>query len=646
MSLNENNPETMSEIIPYNILESLGTSLFNSLWIGAIIIAVTFLFTIVVRGAARTKYLIASAGLSLLLAAAITSFLISYNNINKDSNETGLSTGNNLSITIQNNGSEDTPRYRSAEKNNLLTLMYKNTRVFFVENSGVVVMTWLSGMLLFLSITAGGLFYTGRIKKLATLSLPQEWQQRIDSVRKKVNLKKNIRVLQSATVSVPMVAGHFKPVILIPLSALSHIPAGQLEAIIAHEMAHIRRNDFLVNILQTIAESVLFFNPATWYLSSLMRKERENCCDDIALKAGYNAFDYARALLSVQNFSQEKYYGQVAIFSKNNNKLLERIKRITAMKSSKTNTLQRIIALVSITLILTGTGIMLSMSSCTTANAAGSGQIAENTPRESTKMPARYEVKEDILITQDTSRDRNSVIVNTDWTDPSDNENKRVKALFEFGEITELSIDGEMIPENEYNRYDELISRLHHEYREAMEEIEDLNIEEIERDVERAMKEVEDIDFEEIERDVERAMKEVENIDFEEIERDVERAMKEVENIDIEEIRRDVERAMKEVEDIDFKKIERDVERAMKEIGNIDMEKIEKEVESTIRGIEEIDITELKEERNEKKRSMEELKEQLKDLEKKSSEKEPGNDELGREKERLEKKLVELQAMD
>ncbi|MCF8223553.1 MAG: M48 family metalloprotease [Bacteroidales bacterium] len=624
MSLNENNTETMSEIIPNKILESLGTSLFNSLWIGAIIIAVTFLFTIVVRDAARTKYLIASAGLSLLLAATITSFLISYNSINKDSNETGSSTGNNLSITIQNNGSEDTPGYRSAEKNNLLTLMYRNTRVFFIENSGVVVMTWLSGMLLFLSMTAGGLFYTSRIKKLATLSLPQEWEQRIDLVRKKVNLKKNIRVLQSATVSVPMVAGYFKPVILIPLSALAHIPAGQLEAIIAHEMAHIRRNDFFVNILQTIAESVLFFNPATWYLSSLMRIERENCCDDIALKAGYNAFDYARALLSVQNFSQEKYYGQVAIFNKKNNKLLERIKRITAMKSSKTNTLQRIIALVSITLILTGTGIMLSMSSCTTANAAGSGKIAENTPRESTKMPALHEVKEDILITQDTIRGHNSVIVNTDWTDPSDNENKRVKALFEFGEITELSIDGEMIPENEYNRYDELISQLHHEYREAMEEIEDLNIEEIEREVERAIKEVEYIDIEEIERDVERAMKEVENIDIEEIERDVERAMKEVEDIDFEEIERDVERAMKEVEDIDFEEIEREMEKAMKEIENIDMEKIEKEVE----------------------RAMKELKEKLKDLEKKSSEKEPGNDELGREKERLEKKLVELQAMD
>jgi len=422
-----------------------------------------------------------------------------------------------------------------------------------------------------------------------------------------------------------MVTGYFKPVILIPLSALSHIPAGQLEAIIAHEMAHIRRNDFLVNILQTIAESILFFNPATWYLSSLMRKERENCCDDIALKAGYNAFDYARALLNVQNFSQEKYYGQVAIFNKNNNKLLERIKRITAMKSSKTNTLQRIIALVSITLILAGTGIMLSMSSCTTANAAGSGKIAENTPRESAKMPTRGEVKEDILITQDTIRDHNSVIVNTDWTDPSDNKNKRVKALFEFGEITELSIDGKMIPGNEYNRYRELISQLHNEYREAMKEIEDLNIEKIERDVERAMKEVEDIDFKEIERDVERAMKEVEDIDLKEIERDVERAIKAVEDIDFKEIEKKMEKAMKEIENIDMEMMEKEVERAMKKIENIDMEKIEKEVKKAIRGIEEIDITELKEQRAEKKRSMEELREQLKDLEKKSGEKEPGN---------------------
>src|SRR4029079_1809460 len=99
----------------------------------------------------------------------------------------------------------------------------------------------------------------------------------------RLGVKRAVKVLQSVLIQTPVVVGFFRPTILLPLCVATGLPESQLELILAHELAHIRRHDYVVNLLQTLVETLFFYHPAVWWLSRQIRNERENCCDDIVM---------------------------------------------------------------------------------------------------------------------------------------------------------------------------------------------------------------------------------------------------------------------------------------------------------------------------------------------------------------------------
>lgn len=144
-----------------------------------------------------------------------------------------------------------------------------------------------------------------------------------------VGIKKNVLVWLSDKVDVPSVIGCIKPVILLPVAVISQLSSSQVETILLHELAHIKRNDFLVNLMQAVIELLLFFNPFVKLLANESKKERENCCDDWVLNYQYNKYDYASALLHLEkNRSQQHAFIMAA--TNGENKLLKRIKRLFA----------------------------------------------------------------------------------------------------------------------------------------------------------------------------------------------------------------------------------------------------------------------------------------------------------------------------
>src|SRR5207245_639661 len=108
------------------------------------------------------------------------------------------------------------------------------------------------------------------------------------------------RRCRSALVEVPTLIGCLRPVVLLPASTLAGLSPAQLEALLAHELAHVRRLDYLVNLGQTTAETLLFYHPAVWWVSHRMRVEREHCCDDAAVAVCGDAVGYARALAELE----------------------------------------------------------------------------------------------------------------------------------------------------------------------------------------------------------------------------------------------------------------------------------------------------------------------------------------------------------
>ena len=147
-----------------------------------------------------------------------------------------------------------------------------------------ITICWLVGVSLLLGRMAGGWWYVRRLHHLAMKMHASPWQAPCRRIAYRLGLPAAAHVVESALVEVPTVVGWLRPAILLPMAAMAALSPAQIEAVLAHELAHIRRHDYAVNLLQTIAETVLFYHPAVWWLSARVRTEREHCCDEVAVR--------------------------------------------------------------------------------------------------------------------------------------------------------------------------------------------------------------------------------------------------------------------------------------------------------------------------------------------------------------------------
>jgi uncharacterized protein (TIGR03435 family) len=163
-----------------------------------------------------------------------------------------------------------------------------------------IVLAWLAGaLLLFVRLIAVGIA-ASRLRSRKSRPAPPEWQQTLDALCHRMRISRPVRLVVSAAVEVPGVVGWLRPVVLAPVGALTGLDPDLIEAVLAHELAHIRRHDFAVNALQSIVEAALYYHPAVWWLSRQIRAERELCCDDLAVAACGDALLYARALSEME----------------------------------------------------------------------------------------------------------------------------------------------------------------------------------------------------------------------------------------------------------------------------------------------------------------------------------------------------------
>lgn len=195
-----------------------------------------------------------------------------------------------------------------------------------------VVAIWLVGVLALSARLAGGFVQTRKLRRRGTQRVAGWRQQSLANLARRLRVSKPVVMLESSLVQVPMAIGWLRPVILFPASALTGLTPEQLEAILAHELAHIRRHDYLINLFQTVIETLLFYHPAVWWVSRRIRAERENCCDDMAVAACGDALVYARALTRVERLRKARLDLAVAA---NGGLLMNRISRLVGAESPR-----------------------------------------------------------------------------------------------------------------------------------------------------------------------------------------------------------------------------------------------------------------------------------------------------------------------
>ncbi len=299
-------------------VQRLGMTLLHFLWQGAIIVAI---YAAARKWGARGsgpngRYSLACAALAAMVIAPVVTCVL----LRGPAPESAA-----VTFTVPLSAARTQPP-RSVS----LSLPGEADRVMPGAFLPWVVAFWLTGATAFSLRLLGGWILAERLRSRMVRPAPAQWQRTLDRLKAGISVHRPVRFLVSGLLHAPAAIGWLRPVVLVPVGALAGLPAAQMEALLLHELAHIRRHDYLVHILQSSVEAVFFYHPAVWWISSHMRVERELCCDDIAVSVTGDAVIYARALAE---FDSARWI-QPAVMAANGGSLADRIARLLGQPST------------------------------------------------------------------------------------------------------------------------------------------------------------------------------------------------------------------------------------------------------------------------------------------------------------------------
>jgi beta-lactamase regulating signal transducer with metallopeptidase domain len=318
----------LTQLMPENMMKAIGMALLHSLWQGALAaIILAVLMVLLKKQSSHLRYWASVGALAVVVLLPLMTFLHEFH-AQTDAYQKMQTVFSSMPSESSEKSFQDTA---FLEKDGVFYVGFTSYTSYFQEHLPMIVTLWLMGVLILTLRLLGGLALVERMKNYKVTTVSNLWQKKVEDLASKLQISTKIRLLESGLAKVPMVIGHFKPVILLPIGMLSGLTPAQVEAILAHELAHISRNDYLINILQSFAEVIFFYHPAIWWISGQIRTEREHCCDDIALSLQQDGVALAKALTEIEIQIQNGgiLSPQFAMaFSGKKEKLYHRIKRL------------------------------------------------------------------------------------------------------------------------------------------------------------------------------------------------------------------------------------------------------------------------------------------------------------------------------
>jgi beta-lactamase regulating signal transducer with metallopeptidase domain len=429
-----------------------------------------------------------------------------------------------------------------------LNALFPNLELWF----SVLVALYIAGVAVMCIKLVADLAQLQQIRKTQVLPADNAWEHYLDKLKQQLHIPRKVKLLISQYVQVPVMIGFLKPVILMPVTMFNNLGAEQLEAILLHELAHIKRNDYLLNIFQSIVETALFFNPFVWWISKYIRLEREHCCDDMVLAHTSQPLHYAKALVALEEYRFTTNSMAMAA-ADNKQHLFYRIKRIMEMKTTHLNYSQKFMAMLIIAVGLTAIAWITpsakedqrkkdqATASADASPAAAAAPMPVIQPFTDTVPP-----KVNSTNPQNSSNDKRENTSNDDADDAHSEE-----------------VDREMKKVHEQMRHvDQEMKKVHEQMRVAQESSR--------KAVQEAMK---NIDWKAINAQTQEALK---SVDWKKINQEIESSMK---SIDWNKINQEINESMKEGQkSVDPEMIRKSVEMGMKSaqaaLANIDLENI------------------------------------------------------------------------
>ncbi|HEY3386154.1 MAG TPA: M56 family metallopeptidase [Saprospiraceae bacterium] len=397
-------------------MKALGWTFVHSLWQIALIGMLLFIILRLIPGrSAHMRYTISTMALWLVLVTSITTFIIMLPDTNIINEVSGK-----LVLLSQNDP---------------ITLADKIS-AWLEARMPMMLTIWSVGVAMLMVRLAISLFWVRHIRHTA---IPEEeLQTLLNQLINRLKLSTKSGASSTSLISSPVTIGHLKPMILFPVGIINQLTPQEVEAILTHELAHIVRKDYLSNLIQSFIETLFYYHPITWWISGVVRTERENRADDLAISWCGDHLAYAKALMTVQEM-QVRHTTPLAIgFSSNKGVMLARIQRILNLPYKNHNQMEKT--------------VLLSLSTlCFLAFTLTSHTTPDQPDSMATTLPVSINVSAEIT----DSIPSEGVYRIHKKTDDQD-----ITIKVENGDIKELKIDGKEIQPSEYEEYDEVISDL------------------------------------------------------------------------------------------------------------------------------------------------------------------------------------------
>ena len=447
--------------IPEEIIKAIGWTIFHSIWQGIIVAILLGTFLLLAgKKNSKLRYNISAVALFVMLIVSAITFYRYYEREHASESQTHALVYSSDTGT-QFDNSEFSPLFEKPKLD-----LPGFVKAYFNEHLPLIVSLWLIGFLFFSLRFAGGLLYVRRLKYNGLNEINAGMLRRLKELADKINIRRVVQIFESAQVKVPVVIGHLKPMILLPLGLISGLPQEQFEAILIHELAHIKRYDFLINLFQSFIETVFFYHPVVWWISSTINSERENCCDDITIQISGDSLSYSKALYNLLQIHAKESELALAIIGKKN-QLYRRIKRMNT-KNHKTAYGIRFVAFALLLVAMAIVSVYSNSSANNgTRNLASAGFV--NPFLLGDETAAGNLSAENNSLTPDTS----SIKKGKKTIKFYDNENgqeKKFKAKLNNGKLEELYIDGDKVDDKDLSKYENEVAQKTDEYESLMED--------------------------------------------------------------------------------------------------------------------------------------------------------------------------------
>ncbi len=437
-------------------------TLIHSVWIGLI---ASVLAGIIIATTRKSSPLLRYRLLCSVLILFVLATAITLNNqLEPEALKTLAQIENNAVNVSPSSGTELTVQGTS---------MIGNLISFLNRESQWIFAIWLICFALKSIQLISNMFYIRRVRHHKTHQIAEEWKIKAENFSKKLGIRRKVELLQSELVKVPVTIGFLKPVILLPVGMVFQLTTGQIDTILLHELAHIYRRDYLVNILQSIVEAIFFFNPAILWISALIREEREACCDDIVLENVTQKGNYLEALMAFQEHNSVPSGGLALALSLRKPQLMNRLRRMVNKENQRLTMFEMSVLLAGMMFLSAFTfipevkpgiknGVVYIKKAITQTLSVSTPEkekslavkIVEPVAEESTPLPA-----DSIKFTSFRFNGSNGDKANKELT-VSDSEGNRYQVKVVNNELVALEINGKKIADDQLGSYKGLLDQI------------------------------------------------------------------------------------------------------------------------------------------------------------------------------------------